>query len=243
MSDFKTHITTSTVLGVAYGFAGRYVFDLPLDSCMLAGGLCSISGMLPDLDSDSGIPARETLSFVSMLVPMLLIQRIGELHLSAEQLVLIGAIVYFLVRFGVGSLFRRFTVHRGMWHSVPAAIIAGIVGFLLCDCEIYIRFYKAWAVILGFMSHLILDELHSVDMNGRSIRVKKSFGTAIKFFGDKPFANIVTYGSMLLLASLVLFDPAFQRELKSRGIEVPLIARQPEQQKPTLPPLNLFRQR
>ncbi len=243
MSDFKTHITTSTVLGVAYGFAGRYVFDLPLDSCMLAGGLCSISGMLPDLDSDSGIPARETLSFVSMLVPMLLIQRIGELHLSAEQLVLIGAIVYFLVRFGVGSLFRRFTVHRGMWHSVPAAIIAGIVGFLLCDCEIYIRFYKAWAVILGFMSHLILDELHSVDMNGRSIRVKKSFGTAIKFFGDKPFANIVTYGSMLLLASLVLFDPAFQRELKSRGIEVPLIARQPEQQKPTLPPLNLFRKR
>ncbi len=243
MSDFKTHITTSTVLGVAYGFAGRYVFDLPLDSCMLAGGLCSIAGMLPDLDSDSGIPARETLSVVSMLVPMLLIQRIGELHLSAEQLVLIGAIVYFLVRFGVGSLFRRFTVHRGMWHSVPAAIIAGIVGFLLCDCEIYIRFYKAWAVILGFMSHLILDELHSVDMNGRSIRVKKSFGTAIKFFGDKPFANIVTYGSMLLLASLVLFDPAFQRELKSRGIEVPLIARQPEQQKPTLPPLNLFRQR
>ena len=243
MSDFKTHITTSTVLGVAYGFAGRYVFDLPLDSCMLAGGLCSISGMLPDLDSDSGIPARETLSFVSTLVPMLLIQRIGELHLSAEQLVLIGAFVYFLVRFGVGSLFRRFTLHRGMWHSVPAAVIAGIVGFLLCDCEIYIRFYKGWAVILGFMSHLILDELHSVDMNGRSIRVKKSFGTAIKFFGDKPFANIVTYGCMLLLASLVWFDPAFQRELKSRGIEVPVIARQPDQQKLTLPPLNLFRQR
>ncbi len=243
MSDFKTHITTSTVLGVAYGVAGRYVFDLPFDSCLLAGGLCSIAGMLPDLDSDSGIPARETLSFVSMLVPMMLIQRIGELNFTPEQLVLIGAIVYFLVRFGVGSLFRRFTVHRGMWHSVPAALIAGIVAFLLCDCEIYIRFYKAWAVILGFMSHLILDELNSVDLNGHRIRVKKSFGSAVKFSGDKPFANIVAYGSLLLLGSIVWLDPAFQRELKSRGIGVPEIARQTEQQKPTLPPLNLFRQR
>jgi membrane-bound metal-dependent hydrolase YbcI (DUF457 family) len=235
MADFKTHITTSTVLGVAYGAAGRILLDLPIDSCVLAGGLCSIAGMGPDLDSDSGVPVRETLSIVSMLVPMLLIQRLGHLQLTPEKLVLLGAVIYFLVRFGIGSLFRRFTVHRGMWHSIPAAAIAGVVAFLLCDCEIQVRFFKAWAVILGFMSHLILDELYSVDLNGRRVRIKKSFGSAVKFFGERAVPNLVTYSLMLALLSVVWFDPAFQRELRLHGIEVPIIARQPESVLPPLP--------
>jgi membrane-bound metal-dependent hydrolase YbcI (DUF457 family) len=241
MADFKTHITTSTVLGIAYGVGGRYALDVPLDSCLLAGGLCAIAGMGPDLDSDSGVPARETLSAVSMLVPMLLVQRIAEYEFSSEQLVLYGAGIYFLVRFGIGSLFRRFTVHRGMWHSIPAALIAGVLAFLLCSCELQIRLFKAWAVILGFMSHLILDELYSVDLNGRRIRVKKSFGTAMKFFGDRPFPNILAYGTLLLMLTLVWLDPAFQRELRLRGLEIPSVAKQPAAN--SLPPLELLKQR
>ncbi len=240
MADFKTHITTSTVLGVAYGVGGSYLFHLPLDSCILAGGICSIGGMLPDLDSDSGIPVRETLSVVSMLVPMLLIQRFAGLQLTSEQLVLIGAGIYFLVRFGVGSLFRRFTVHRGMWHSIPAAVTAGMVAFLLCDCELQVRFYKAWAVVLGFMSHLILDELYAVDLNGHRVKIKKSFGSAIKFLGAKPFANLLAYGTLLMLGTLIWFDPSFRQLLRERGMDVPTIA---QQQESTSPILDLFKKR
>lgn len=240
MADFKTHISTSTALGVVYGAAGSYVFHLPLDSCVLAGGLCSLSGMLPDLDSDSGIPVRETMSVVSMLVPMLVIQRFSGLQLTSEQLVLIGAGVYFLVRFGVGSLFRKFTVHRGMWHSIPAALAAGSLAFLLCDCEFQVRFYKAWAVVIGYMSHLILDELYAVDLNGHRIKIKKSFGSAIKFFGSTPIPNVLIYGMLLILGTLCWFDPAVQTALRQRGIEVPIVAQQEENLSPIL---DLFKRR
>jgi hypothetical protein len=190
--------------------------------------------MLPDLDSDSGVPVRETLSAVSMLVPMLLIQRLGELQLTHEQMVLLGAIVYFAVRFGVGALFRRFTVHRGMWHSIPAALASGFLVFLLCDCEFQTRFFKAWAIVVGYMSHLILDELYSIDLAGHRIRIKSSFGSAVKFFGERRLANVVAYGGLLLMAGLVWVDPAFQRELQSRGVEPPMVARQLEQAVPAV---------
>ena len=38
----------------------------------------------------------------------------------------------------------------------------------------------ATAVILGFLSHLLLDEMFSVDLRGT--RIKRSFGTAMKFW-------------------------------------------------------------
>ena len=65
MAGFKTHITTSTVLGIGYGAGAHLLYGLPLDTCMLAGGLCSVSGMLPDLDSDSGVPIRESMAFAA----------------------------------------------------------------------------------------------------------------------------------------------------------------------------------
>jgi hypothetical protein len=195
--------------------------------------------MFPDLDSDSGIPVRETMSLVSLLVPMLLIQRLAEFEMSSEQLVLIGAGAYCLMRFGVGSLFRRFTVHRGMWHSLPAAAIAGFIALLLCSCEFQVRLFKAWGVVLGFLSHLVLDELYAVDINGHRIKIKKSFGSALKFFGSKPIPNLLTYGVLLIVIALIWFDPAFQGMLRSRGVEVPEIAQQTGDVE--LPFLKLFR--
>ena len=38
------------------------------------------------------------------------------------------AATYLLVRFGVSELFKRITVHRGMYHSIPAMLIAGLAG-------------------------------------------------------------------------------------------------------------------
>ncbi len=75
MADFKTHISTSTVLGIAYGGMMNVGLNVPVEHCLVSAGLCSVAGMLPDLDSDSGIPFRETLCFVSVMVPMLLLRR------------------------------------------------------------------------------------------------------------------------------------------------------------------------
>lgn len=210
MADFKTHITTSTVLGIAYGAAGHYVFELSVPHSLVAGALCSIAGMLPDLDSDSGVPIRELLSFVSVLVPMLMLRRFQYYGWTPETMVFIAGVMYVAIRFGIGTLFRRLTKHRGMWHSLPAAVIAGLITFLLClSPEFEIRLFKSWAVVLGFVSHLFLDEVYSVDLRGRRIRLKKSAGTAMKLYGDNPWANLTAYAGLIGLGFLVFHDRAF----------------------------------
>lgn len=208
MADFKTHITVSTAFGVAYGAVAYKMFDVPPPTCVLAGTLCSVSGMLPDLDSDSGVPLRESLSFASACVPMLLIDRFRQQGWTPETMVLVGAGVYAAIRFGLGALLKRYTVHRGMFHSIPAALIAGEVAFLLCSSgDIYLRAYKACAVMLGFMSHLVLDEIYSVKVSGVKVGLKSSAGTAVKLWSGSTWANLSAYGKLVALGVLVFNDP------------------------------------
>ena len=231
MADFKTHITTSTTLGIVYGGVGGFLLQdangsIPLTTCALSAGLCSIAGMLPDLDSDSGIPLRETIAFTAAVVPMLLIDRFSHLGLSPESMVLAGILIYLLIRFGFFELLKRYTVHRGMFHSLPAAVIAAELGFLLCSCEgVRMRYYKAGAVFLGFMSHLILDEIYSVDLS--RLRIKNSFGTAVKLWGKYPFANFSTYAKVVVLGMIAFVDPIWMEAVEDQvkqGKAIPRIA-------------------
>jgi len=90
--------------------------------------------------------------------------------------------MYLAIRFGIGNLFKKFTKHRGMWHSIPAALVAGMATFLIClTVDLEIRIYKAWAVVIGFISHLVLDEVYAVNWEGKLPTAKRSFGTALKF--------------------------------------------------------------
>jgi len=206
MAGFKTHIGVSTTLGVAYGVAGHFAWQMPVDRCMVAAGLCGIAGMLPDLDSDSGVPVRETIAFSAAIAPMLMLDRFETLGLSHEQMALAAGIIYMVVRFGVAEIFKRYTVHRGMWHSIPAALTVGLLGFLVCQCEDFgSRLFKSSALFLGFMSHLVVDEIWSID--SANLRLKKSSGTAMKFWGKKPWANFSTYAKLILVGALVIGDP------------------------------------
>ena len=208
MADFKTHITTSTALGLGYAVVANRHFDVPLPTCALAGALCSVSGMLPDLDSDSGVPLRESLAFSAALIPAMMLPRFESLGWPNEAIILAGAVIYALVRFGLGTALKKYTVHRGMFHSIPAALIAGEVAFLVCASgDIYIRAYKACAVLVGFFSHLILDEIWSVRVQGGRIGLKSSSGTAMKLWGDSTWANISCYSKLALLGVLVFNDP------------------------------------
>jgi len=208
VADFKTHITTSTVLGVGYAAGAYQFFNVPAPTSVLAGVLCSVSGMLPDLDSDSGIPLRESLAFAAACVPMMLSSRIPT-GWTNEMIVLAGAGLYILVRFGLGKLLMKYTVHRGMFHSIPAALIAGGVAFLLCATgDIYMRAFKAGGVLIGFFSHLILDEIWSIRFKG-GIGLKSSSGTAMKLWGDSMWANLSCYVKLILVGIFVLNDPVW----------------------------------
>jgi len=226
MADFRTHITTSTVIGIGYGAAGCFKLNAPIATCALAAGLCSVSGMLPDLDSDSGVPVRETMSLAAAIVPMLMMERFSHFGWSHETMVLAGMGLYLAIRFGVASIFKKYTAHRGMWHSIPAAATAGLLAFLVCSCDdMTMRWYKAAAVVIGFLSHLLLDELWSIDIRRGRLHFKKSFGTALKFYSGSTWANISTYGKLALLLVAASYDPVIMREFANRAEKAERTAR------------------
>jgi membrane-bound metal-dependent hydrolase YbcI (DUF457 family) len=208
MAGFKTHITTSCVLGGGYAALGAY-YGLPIEAALVAGGLCGIGGMLPDIDSDTGVPVRETMGFAAAVTPMLLVDRFQHLGLNYEQMVLAAGVSYLFVRFGFARLLKNYTVHRGMFHSIPALLIFTGVAFLLCGYgNLHLRYFKAAGVFLGVLSHLMLDEIYSVQWIGGRWRFKKSFGTALKLWGDSAWGNFSTYSKLAIVAVLILSEPS-----------------------------------
>ena len=207
MAGFQTHIAVSTVTGIGYGVWGFHC-GAPLPTCVLAGGLCSVSGMLPDLDSDSGRPVQEISCFAAAVVPLLMLERFRDFGWSHETMALVGAGLYAAIRFGVAEIFRRYTVHRGMWHSLPACLACGLLAFIVvADPDLAVRLFKAGAVSLGFLTHLVLDEIWSFQLRSGKLNVKKSFGTALKFFGRDSTANLGMSGLLAVLAFFAVGDP------------------------------------
>jgi membrane-bound metal-dependent hydrolase YbcI (DUF457 family) len=218
VADFKTHISASTLAGIAYGYWGVTSQGMSIENGMLAAGLCSVSGMLPDLDSDGGIPLREISMFCAAVVPILMIDRFRDYDLSHESMALAAMLIYVIIRFFAFEFFKRFTVHRGMWHSIPAAASAGLIAYLLMPSpSIAERAYKSLAVVLGFLIHLILDEIWAVEVGVGRLRTKKSFGTALKFFGSSPIVNVLVWGMLFALAYTAWSDDEIAARLRQRA--------------------------
>jgi hypothetical protein len=214
MADFKTHLSISTAVGIGYGSMG-YMYGFETSTCLVAGGLCSISGILPDLDSDSGKPVREIIAFTAAVIPALMIPRFLQMGMNSEQIALAAGIIYLVIRHGVGRILRRCTVHRGMWHSIPAAAIAGLVTFLVVSGTVLdVRLFKTIAVVMGFLTHLTLDEIWSLQIRRGRLRIKRSFGTAMKLWsGRSLWPNLSTYGKLAALVVLVIGDPFLMSQL------------------------------
>lgn len=200
MANFQTHVGTAAVLGVVYGGAGVLVWQLDWGVALLALGLTTLGGMLPDLDSDSGRPVRELSTLAAFLFPILLIPRLRRWGFSVEQGFVVVISANLLIRYGLAALIRRISVHRGMFHSLPALAISGLAIFLVYHSDNFFqRGYLTVATMMGFLSHLVLDELFAVDFNGIALKFNKFSGSAIKLFSASWSANAITY---LLLGGL-----------------------------------------
>ncbi|HQU44315.1 MAG TPA: hypothetical protein PK867_15960, partial [Pirellulales bacterium] len=63
------------------------------------------------------------------------------------------------------------------------------------------------SMVIGFMSHLILDEIWSVERAGFGFHLKSSFGTAVKLWSPCWWSTGLTYVCLLMVSVLVLNDP------------------------------------
>ena len=126
--------------------------------------------------------------------------------------------IYLFMRFGITNMIRKYTVHRGMFHSIPAVLDlrrAGVLD-LRRRRDLDVRYYKAGGVIAGFMSHLILDEIYSVEWKGGRWRLKKSSGTAIKFWGDDALGQLLAATpSWSSSAAMILGEPSVMQQTRS----------------------------
>ena len=111
MAGFRTHVTVSSGLGVAVGAAAVNPLGYSPEAGFLAATVTAVGGMLPDLDSDSGIPLRETFSLAAAVSPLVLLPRFEQIGLSREGTVAGCVLAYLFVRY-VGANTVRLHVSR-----------------------------------------------------------------------------------------------------------------------------------
>lgn len=181
MANFNTHLTVAAVgsgLCATVALAGHAAPNNYLLTLTLAG---AIGGILPDIDLEKAIPARMLFSVLGVVIAFTALFTLTEQHSIAELwIVWLGA--YLAVRYGMYRVFEKRTRHRGIFHSILAGAF-----FMALTADVFAVVFRepsalAWLtglfVFIGFMIHLTLDEIYSVDVEGHTI--KKSFGTALK---------------------------------------------------------------
>ena len=114
--------------------------------------------------------------------------------------------LYLLIRYGLGFVLRRCSVHRGMFHSIPAMLIFGLLIYLEYQGEMRTRLLLAGGVMIGFLSHLVLDEIYAVDFNGVRLRLNQFAGSALKLASPSWVATCVCYGLLVGLGFLAYLD-------------------------------------
>jgi hypothetical protein len=208
MAGYKTHITVSGALGVGYGTAGAILGGFSPVEGALAGILTWFSGMLPDLDSASGRPVREVFSLLAAFAPFAMMGHLMEwTHHSYEAATLLAVILYVTIRYGGQAVLNRTAVHRGMFHSIPAMVITAEIAFLAFrGSSLNVKLLMAGGAAIGFFSHLVLDEIYSVEWSGVHVRLNKFAGSAVKFFGSRLVPNVVTYSLLMMLTYAALMQ-------------------------------------
>ena len=207
MAGYTEHISVSGLLGVVYGSVGSLFLGFTPTQGILAGVLTWVGGMLPDLDSETGRPIKELFSLTAAVASFMAMRCMIRKGADPDDAILMAVVTYAGVRYGGSAILSKFAVHRGMFHSIPALIITGEAVFLSYISDSFaVKFLMAGGISLGFLSHLVLDEVYSVERKGVTIRLKKSAGSALKWFGKGLFGNAVAYAILLTMTYITLVD-------------------------------------
>ncbi len=183
MANFPTHIGIGALVAGALAtltLAADVVAPENVVAVTVAGVLGSV---LPDIDLKDSRPSKAMFSglaaFFSFIALFLFVDKV-----SIAELWLIALAVFIGIKFVAHSIFHRMSYHRGIYHSILAAVFfafatAAVYKHLLGRHE-GVCWLAAGFMFVGFLTHLILDELYSVDV--MDTRIKASFGTAMKLF-------------------------------------------------------------
>jgi membrane-bound metal-dependent hydrolase YbcI (DUF457 family) len=184
----------------------------------LLGGL---GGLLPDIDSGNSVPIQLAFTLASILLAFLLMFGAARWFPSLGELLVIWIAAFLLLRRVLFALLGRLTTHRGIFHSIPAALFFTLLGATLGFWLWPLTPSESWLCGLfigfGYLVHLLLDELYSVNLYG--LRTRRSAGSALKFWYRKsPPASVAMYLAVLLLFPFAPELAALQRTLATHEV-------------------------
>ncbi len=206
MANFKTHLSVGIMLGIICA-ASAIIFGILSNWTILSLLILfvSIGSFLPDIDSDSSTPFR--IVFYTLSIIFAFFALVLSLEYYPNQLIFIigiPLITFVIIRFVIGIIFKKFTHHRGIFHSVPMAIISILSTLLIL--KTFSQFTPdacltlSIAIGIGFVSHLILDEIYAaINFNGKKFLPNKNLGTALKFWSSSLPITLLAYIIIFIL--------------------------------------------
>ena len=181
MADSSTHLLGATAL---CSFAATVVTKLlglgPADGLLMLGAGVA-AGVLPDIDLERSHASRALFTALALLASVGWLFANVERH-SVIELWAAALAIGLAVRWPLMAAFHALTVHRGALHSLAAALMCGTLATVGASHALDRPPEIAWMVgaftTFGYLVHLAMDEIWSVDFSGA--RIKRSFGTALK---------------------------------------------------------------
>ena len=203
MANFPTHILVGTLVSgtlATITLAADVIAPENLIAVTLAGSLGSV---LPDIDLKDSRPSRALFAGLAVFFSFALLFYFAPRLSIAEMWILwIGTLLF--MRFGVHATFHRLTKHRGVWHSWVAGLAASfatvIIFYYVFERPDGVAWLAGGFLFIGYLTHLLLDEIYSVDVLGNHI--KKSFGTAFRPYDGR---NLRGSAAMAAAAVALLF--------------------------------------
>lgn len=220
MANFRTHLHVGLVASAAITLALHAAELIRSSQALPYFALGVFGSLLPDIDSRTSHPVKALFGALGVgLAFAMTLPLAGRFSLLELALLWLG--VFFCVRYGFFEIFSRLTVHRGIWHSwlASAAVALGTtdVAFWLWRQPPRLAWLAGLMVGSGYLTHLFLDELYSVDLFGR--RLKRSFGTALKPFSfNDPWSSLAMLAAVVALAGLAPSGNAWLDWLKADGL-------------------------
>lgn len=202
MANFNTHLAIATTIstGVAMiAVSTRLITTADLPWLVFLGAL---GGMLPDIDASNSKPVKLLFFTLALMAVAAVLQAFKESY-PPYSLALLVVGTYLFVRHIMFALFNRLTIHRGVFHSLLAAAFFALLMTCISHRFLHWDVLHAWInglfIALGFIVHLLLDELFSVDLF--NARMKKSFGSAFKLFNY----SSLSASTVMALFTLLLY--------------------------------------
>ncbi|QSH42050.1 metal-dependent hydrolase [Lentisphaerota bacterium ZTH] len=198
MANYKQHLAGGIFFGTICTLVSVFVFGFTIVNSLTIFILGVLGSILPDIDCDGSTPAHMLFEVMGLLVPILFLNRFLS-NLSLENIIFFLVFGYIFTKFFLSFIFHRFTVHRGIVHSIPAAVIIGGMVFLAFkDTSFYLKLIYALACTGGFIVHLTMDEIWAVDICNN--RLKNSFGTALTFWSHSLVTTSAAYIIIICMA-------------------------------------------